>query len=71
MPYILKTGKYQSELTKEEIEQGKQTKNKAIFDFLIRKHRGVSDMEYTYLEEVNQTVRDYFEILNDEFTEFL
>lgn len=48
----LKTGKYQSELTKEEIEQGKQTKNKAIFDFLIRKHRGVSDMEYTYLEEV-------------------
>ncbi len=67
----LKTGKYQSELTKEEIEQGKQTKNKAIFDFLIRKHRGVSDMEYTYLEEVNQTVRDYFEILSDEFPEFL
>lgn len=35
-------GKYQSELTKEEIEQGKKTKNKAIFDFLIRKYRGVS-----------------------------
>ncbi len=31
----LKTGKYQSELTKEEVEEGKKTKNKAIFDFLI------------------------------------
>ncbi len=43
-----KLGKYQSELTKEEIEKGKQTKNKAIFDFLIRKYRGVI-LDETYI----------------------